>query len=226
MLGGDGTSRIVARHAGECPLCPLSTGTNNAFPACGRRPSPASRPGSWRRGRVRRDGVLRRAKLLRVRVGEREDAALVDVALTSEPWIGARALWRPADIGEVVIAFGEPGSVGLSSIAGAIEPVARCDQHGLHVRLTAPAEAAVVVQVPIVPGLVAPVGIAEWRQVPVGETVVLAAPPGSVALDGERELELPSATTVEVTVDAGGPLVVDVDATMAIASAEGLLRVR
>ncbi|WP_457806252.1 NAD(+)/NADH kinase, partial [Stenotrophomonas maltophilia] len=33
VLGGDGTSRVVARHCGtDVPLCTLSTGTNNAFP--------------------------------------------------------------------------------------------------------------------------------------------------------------------------------------------------
>ena len=33
VLGGDGTSRIVARHCdADTPLCTLSTGTNNAFP--------------------------------------------------------------------------------------------------------------------------------------------------------------------------------------------------
>jgi predicted polyphosphate/ATP-dependent NAD kinase len=32
VLGGDGTHRIVAKHAGDVPLCTLSTGTNNAFP--------------------------------------------------------------------------------------------------------------------------------------------------------------------------------------------------
>src|SRR5262249_52623127 len=32
VLGGDGTHRVVARHAGEIPLCALSTGTNNTFP--------------------------------------------------------------------------------------------------------------------------------------------------------------------------------------------------
>jgi predicted polyphosphate/ATP-dependent NAD kinase len=33
VLGGDGTSRVVARSCGEIALCPLSTGTNNAFPS-------------------------------------------------------------------------------------------------------------------------------------------------------------------------------------------------
>ena len=32
VLGGDGTHRVVAKACGDVPLCALSTGTNNAFP--------------------------------------------------------------------------------------------------------------------------------------------------------------------------------------------------
>jgi predicted polyphosphate/ATP-dependent NAD kinase len=32
VIGGDGTSRVVAKGSQEMPLIPLSTGTNNAFP--------------------------------------------------------------------------------------------------------------------------------------------------------------------------------------------------
>ena len=32
-LGGDGTNRIVAKGSGQVPLVPVSTGTNNVFPA-------------------------------------------------------------------------------------------------------------------------------------------------------------------------------------------------
>ena len=31
-LGGDGTNRVVAKGAGQVPILPLSTGTNNVFP--------------------------------------------------------------------------------------------------------------------------------------------------------------------------------------------------
>ncbi|MCH7906687.1 MAG: NAD(+)/NADH kinase, partial [Chloroflexi bacterium] len=31
-LGGDGTNRVVAKGAGDVPIVPISTGTNNVFP--------------------------------------------------------------------------------------------------------------------------------------------------------------------------------------------------
>ena len=32
-LGGDGTNRVVAKECGDIPIMPISTGTNNVFPA-------------------------------------------------------------------------------------------------------------------------------------------------------------------------------------------------
>lgn len=224
VLGGDGTSRVAAAHSRETPLCPLSTGTNNAFPSIREATVAGIAVGLFAAGRIDPALALRRAKLLRVRAGEKEDCALVDAALTAEPWIGARALWRPAEISDVVVALGEPGGVGLSAVAGLVDPVARTDPHGLHLRLVPPETAHLVVRAPIAPGLVLPVGVAEARRVPAGATVVLEAASGSLALDGERELELPVPTRVEVTLDAGGPLVVDVDRIMRHASEAGLLR--
>jgi predicted polyphosphate/ATP-dependent NAD kinase len=224
VLGGDGTSRVAARHCGETPLCPLSTGTNNAFPSIREATVAGIAVGLLAAGRVDPSLALRRAKLLRVSAGESEDCALVDAALTAEPWVGARALWRPAEISDVVVAFGEPGGVGLSAIAGLVDPVARTDPHGLYLRLVPPKEAALVVRVPLAPGLVLPVGVAETRRIPLGRAVVLEAAAGSLALDGERELELPAATRVEISVDGEGPMIVDVDRVMLHASEAGLLR--
>lgn len=222
VLGGDGTSRLVARHCGEVPLCPLSTGTNNAFPAIREATVAGLATGLVATGAVSEAVALRRAKALRVRVGGVDDLALVDAALTSEPWVGARALWRAADVSDVVLAYAEPAAVGLSSIGGLLAPVGRFEPGGLHVRL-APSDAARhAVTVPLVPGLVVPVGIDEVRPLGPGAVVELEAAGGSLALDGEREHELARGERIVITL-AGGPRVVDVDAVMAHAAARGLL---
>jgi len=41
-LGGDGTNRVVAKGAGDVPLVPISTGTNNVFPQMVEARSPVS----------------------------------------------------------------------------------------------------------------------------------------------------------------------------------------
>lgn len=225
VLGGDGTNRIVARHcAADLPLCTLSTGTNNAFPEMREATVAGMATGLVATGRIGEE-VLRREKILRVGLnGENGvDCALVDVALNSERFVGARALWRPRNISEVVVAFARPDSVGLSSIAGLLDPTSRDAPHGLHVRLARPEDAETVLTVPLAPGLVVPIGVEEINRVEPGQTVELTPRVGSVALDGEREIEVGPNDAIEVSLDPAGPLTIDVGAAMREAARHGLL---
>jgi hypothetical protein len=224
VLGGDGTHRVVAGHCGDIPLCALSTGTNNAFPELREATVAGLATGLVATGRLGGDGLVRRAKQLQVEVngGAARDRALVDVAVTDERWVGSRALWRAGAISEALVTFASPSAVGLSAVAAAVAPVPRAAPFGLHLRLAPPERAPRVVTVPLAPGLVAEVGVADARRVAPGEVVPLAARAGCLALDGEREVELGPGD--QVTVRLGqGPLVIDVDAVMAAASEQGIL---
>lgn len=225
VLGGDGTSRVVVRHCGaDVPLCTLSTGTNNAFPEMREATVAGMATGLVAMGQVG-DRALHREKILRVGLNgdTHHDCALVDVAVSSERFVGARALWRPQDISEIVVSSARPDAVGLSSIAGLLDPTGRDAPHGLHLRLAPPEEAATVLTVPLAPGLVVPVGVAEINRLAPGEVVELAPGGGSVALDGEREIELGPDDRVEVRLDPHGPLTIDVGAVMREAAERGLL---
>jgi predicted polyphosphate/ATP-dependent NAD kinase len=224
VLGGDGTHRVVARHCGDIPLCALSTGTNNAFPELREATVAGVATGLVATARLEGDELLRREKQLQVSVngGARRDSALVDVAVTTERWVGARALWRPGTLSEAVVAFASPGAVGLSAVAAAVSPVPRAARHGLHLRLAPPERAPTVVTVPLAPGLVTEVGVAEARRVDPAEAVPLTPLAGCLALDGERELELGPADRVTVRL-AEGPLVIDVEAVLALAARQRAL---
>jgi hypothetical protein len=169
--------------------------------------------------------ALRREKILRVGVnGEVDrDCALVDVAVSADRFVGARALWRPEEISEIFVASASPDAVGLSSVAGLLDPTPRSAPYGLHLRLTDPEEAETVLTVPLAPGLVVPVGVSETRRVLPGETTEIEPVSGSIALDGEREIEVGPEDRVEVSIDMGGPLTIDVGAVMQEAARRGLL---
>jgi hypothetical protein len=171
------------------------------------------------------DEALRREKILRVALNGDggKDCALVDVALNSERFVGARALWRPRNISEVVVSSARPDSIGLSSVAGLLDPTPREAPHGLHVIFAPPEDAETVLTVPLAPGLVVPVGIEGVSRIGPGETVELTPTVGSVALDGEREIEIDSKDAVEVSLDPDGPLTIDVGAAMREAARHGLL---
>jgi predicted polyphosphate/ATP-dependent NAD kinase len=225
VLGGDGTSRIVARHcAANLPLCTLSTGTNNAFPEMREATVAGLATGLVATGKIG-DEALRREKMLRVGLngGKRNDCALVDVAVNSERFVGARALWRPRGVSEIVVSSARPDAVGLSSIAGLLDPTGRDAPHGLHIRLGPPERVETVLTVPLAPGLVVPVGVDEVNRVELGETVELSPAVGSVALDGEREIEVGPTDEVRVGLNPSGPLTIDVSAAMREAARRGLL---
>ncbi|MCY4583565.1 MAG: NAD(+)/NADH kinase, partial [Chloroflexi bacterium] len=93
-LGGDGTNRAVAKGAGDVPLVPISTGTNNVFPRMIEGTVAGIAAGVVASGAVGSEQVTRRSTVLEVSIdGRVRDIALVDVAVSTHRFIGARALW-------------------------------------------------------------------------------------------------------------------------------------
>jgi predicted polyphosphate/ATP-dependent NAD kinase len=220
-LGGDGTARVAASAAGDVPLLALSTGTNNVFPAVREATVAGLAAGLVATGAVPAGGVTARAKLLEVRVGDRVETALVDVAVSTERHVGARAVWDPATVTELFCAFAEPDAIGLSAIAGQLRPVARHDPHGVMLRL-AP-DAARQVLAPIAPGLVLPVGVSSIDRLEAGPVHHVAARAGVIAVDGERELAFGPGERPAVRLRADGPWCVDVAAVLAASARLHLL---
>lgn len=228
VLGGDGTHRVVAKACGDVPLCALSTGTNNAFPEMRESTVAGLATGLLATGRVSAaDGTVRREGALAVeRAGAAADLALVDVAVSPERFVGARALWRHADVTDLFVAFADPGAVGLSSVAGLLKPLARRRGRGLHVRFARdPYEALATLHVACAPGLVAAVSVAGFRTLGTGQAIELPAATGSIALDGEREIERGRGEPVTVRL-VPGPLTIDIDAVMAVAARTGATRLQ
>jgi len=146
--------------------------------------------------------------------------------VSRERFIGARALWRAADVSELFVTYANPSAVGLSAIAGALCPLPRGSGRGLHVRLAPDVAAAeAVVHVALAPGLVVPVPVAEHRVLTLDEPVEVAPGPGTVALDGEREIERRHGEPVTVRL-VPGPLTIDVDAVMRAAAGDATLAQR
>jgi predicted polyphosphate/ATP-dependent NAD kinase len=221
-LGGDGTARVTASAAGDVPMLALSTGTNNTFPVVREATIAGLAAGLVATGIVPADGVANRAKLLEARVGDRVETALIDVAVSTERHVGARAVWDPATLTHLFCAFAEPDAIGLSSILGQLSPVARHESHGVTARIAA--EAARQVLAPIAPGLVVQVGVREIERMLAGSVHPIDARAGVIAVDGERELTFERGEQPTVRLRADGPLCVDVPAVLAASARLGLLR--
>jgi predicted polyphosphate/ATP-dependent NAD kinase len=221
-LGGDGTARVAASAAGDVPMLPLSTGTNNVFPAVREATVAGLAAGLVAIGMVPAEGAVTRAKVLEVRAGGRTETALVDVAVSTERHVGTRAVWDPATVTQLFCAFAEPDAIGLSSVLGQLCPVTRHEPHGVSARI-AP-DAARQVLAPIGPGLVVPVGVGEIERMDPGSDHRVAARAGVIAVDGERELTFEPGEQPIVRLRADGPRCVDVPAVLAASARLGLLR--
>lgn len=222
VLGGDGTHRLVAHECGSIPLVCVSTGTNNAFPQHYEATVVGLAAGAMAIGGVSVETACRRSKRFSCTIdGTPQIPALVDICVTTEQWVGARALWRPEHLRQLFLTFAEPGSIGLSAIGSLIQPVRRWDSVGLWVEFDAKADRSI--HVPMAPGLIRRVGIRDFRKISVGQKCVVAALDGTIAFDGEKEVELSTGDRVEITLLQDGPWIVDVPTVMERIGEIGLL---
>jgi predicted polyphosphate/ATP-dependent NAD kinase len=224
VFGGDGTNRVVASRCTDTPICALSTGTNNTFPEMREATVAGLATGLVATGQVD-NGVLRQEKILHVGLNSdpHHDCALVDVAVSSERFVAARALWKSNSVSQLFVASAAPDAVGFSAVAGLLDPISRHAHHGLYLRLTEPGDAALVLNVPLAPGLVVPIGVAESTRMEPGSAVPVKPGSGSIALDGEREIERGPEDRVEVSLATEGPLTIDIGEVMSLAARHGLL---
>ncbi|MBI4306503.1 MAG: NAD(+)/NADH kinase [Chloroflexi bacterium] len=210
-LGGDGTNRVVAKACRDVPVVPISTGTNNVFPQMVEGTLGGLAAGAVAKGIAPVSEVCRTSKRLDVYVdGEAIDIALVDAAVSREMFTGARAIWDLSTVQEVFLTRAEPASIGISSIGAQLRPTAMDDPAGLYFRLGDDKGGRSVVA-PIAPGVVRAVPVAEWRQLQPGERHEVEMRPGTIALDGEREIVLLHDHKVEISLRLDGPKVVQID---------------
>src|SRR2546425_6885335 len=119
-LGGDGTNRAVASGCGTVPLVPISTGTNNVFPTFLEGTIAGMAAGLVATGHTGPNTVHRVPYLAVLINGEEKESALVDVVLSSVPFVGSRAIWDLSTVSEVVLTRVAPATIGLSALGGAL----------------------------------------------------------------------------------------------------------
>jgi hypothetical protein len=205
-------------------LLPISTGTNNVVPsfvegtvAGAAAAYVANNP------EVEREHLCQRHKRLLVSLnGQEVDQALVEVALVSSSFVGARAVWQADAVRQVFASRAQPVNIGMSAIPGVVQPVGPGDPSGV-IALVSPDGREV--RVPIAPGSFVPVGIKEILEMRPGIGYRVAQErPAVLALDGEREITLHAGDEAEVRLELEGPWIVDVSRTLLRAVEDGMFR--
>jgi predicted polyphosphate/ATP-dependent NAD kinase len=221
-LGGDGTNRAVAKGCSGIPIVAISTGTNNVFPSMIEGTLAGLAAGLVAKEMVDIEKLTYIAKLLEVYVdGQLAEIALIDVVACTELFVGSRALWDPQRIREIVLARAEPDCIGMSSIGGFLHPLGPRDAHGMYVRL---GQGNTSVLAPVGPGLISKVDTQDYRMISLGDEVILEPAACTIAVDGERQIEVYRDQTVSVRLTNRGPRVVDVRRCVQDAGRRGVLK--
>jgi hypothetical protein len=226
VLGGDGTNRAAAKGWPALPVIPLSTGTNNAFPYWVEPTVAGAAAGILATGVIAATGdVMRTAKVVRVEMPETPestDLALIDAVAVADRWVGSLELFDPDTMRVAVLTRADPAAIGFSAVGGLLQPCSPDDPHGLLVRFTPPGNGAGLhLRAPTAPGHFAEMGVAEVRQLALGEPVAVDGPL-LLAFDGERKRRLLEGERAVLRVCRDGPRVVDVAAVMAGAAQRGV----
>jgi len=209
VVGGDGTNRAVAKGCGETPILPISTGTNNVIPYMIESTVAGLVAGMVAKKIVDTEkSTIRTKKLHITRNSEPLDIALVDVVVTDDLFVGARALWDISKVRQVVATRGEPSNIGMSSILGMFLPIRVDDPFGISLKI---GKGRLKVKAPIAPGLIEEVEVGAFRKLEIGDEVAVGFKPSILALDGEREIEVYNEDDVRIRLERDGPMLVDVE---------------
>jgi predicted polyphosphate/ATP-dependent NAD kinase len=222
-LGGDGTNRAFILGWPDAPLIPLSTGTNNVFPLMIEATVAGTAAGLVATGRLPLREVAAQAKTIVVDIaGETSDRALIDAVLTSDRFVGSRALLDPSRLRTLLLTRADPSGIGMTSIGGLLDPIADDEEAGLLIEFGG---GGFRVRAPIAPGHHEAVDIREIRRVEMGEAVEFEGP-GALAFDGERERILKPGQRASLRVQRDGPWVIDVDLVHTRAAHAGWFRMQ
>lgn len=207
VLGGDGTSRAVAKGIKDVPILPVSTGTNNVYPTmlegtvAGMAVAAASlidEPLS----------CCSKDKIIEVYLnGEFKDIALIDAVHSTDIFVGSRAIWDMDKIKSIVVARCHPASIGFSAIAGAVKIIEDYDDKGLYIELK---EKGTPYRAAIAAGVVEKINIGEEKELPLDEELEIKVEErGMIALDGEREVKVEKGDVLTYKITRNGPWKID-----------------
>lgn len=219
-LGGDGTSRAVAKAIKDTPLISISTGTNNVYPQMleGTVAGMAAAAISTQVCDI--GNTCRRDKRIEIYRGvEMIDIALVDCVISRQTFIGSKAIWDPVDIQKVIVSRAHPASIGFSTIIGVNLIVGEDSDFGASIDVNTGEN-----------NMVAPIAAGTMKSIRVAKPVVhrldeffsiQMQDKGVMALDGEREIPFKKGQVFKYRITRKGPYRVNIKNTLESAQENG-----
>lgn len=218
-LGGDGTNRALAKVVKDTPIIAVSTGTNNVYPMMIEGTIAGMAAAAAASNKFEKNLYAIRDKRIEIyKDSELVDIALVDAVISNEVHIASKAIWDMENIKKIFVTRSHPASIGFSSIAGCRKIVTPQDDFGMCIDVNSGES------------VVAPVSAGILESLLVGSPVMLeleegyeftADERGTIALDGEKEVEFSPGDKFILKVTRKGPYHVDVVKALEIAQLGG-----
>jgi hypothetical protein len=144
------------------------------------------------------------------------DIALIDIVVTDDFYVGAKAVWEVESLKEIFLSRTSPSSIGFSSLGGILGVMPSEDIKGTYIRIGAGGKEVLA---PIAPGIIERIPIASYRQFNSLDAIPINCDAGNmIALDGEREINVYQGEKLTVRLNPSGPWVIDVDRVLSMAS--------
>lgn len=225
VLGGDGTNRAVAKAVKNTPLISISTGTNNAYPVMMEGTVAGMAAAAAADRRFDESLYVERDKRIEIfKDGVLKDIALIDAVISKEAFVGSKAIWDMDSIKKIFISRCHPASIGFSAIVGSKKIISPKDDYGAYVDIN---NNNLKVFAAVAAGVVTPVSVSE----PVilnldDEYKYTASFRGTIALDGEREVQFSENQEFVFKITRNGPRRINVKRVLETAQINGFFNMQ
>ena len=223
-LGGDGTNRAVAKAVKNTPIITISTGTNNAYPIMLEGTIAGMAAAAVASGRFDNNKFITQDKRIEIYKDEKlQDIALIDAVISKDIFIGSKAIWDMDSIEKIFVTRGHPASIGFSTLVGCKMIIYPEDDFGAWTDIN---ESNEKMMAPIAAGVVEAVGVGEINVLKLDEEYEFTSNNrGTIALDGEREIEFSKDEKFVFKISRMGPYRVDVIKALEIAQINGFFTI-
>ncbi|MGB4439092.1 MAG: NAD(+)/NADH kinase [Sedimentibacter sp.] len=219
-LGGDGTNRAVAKSVKNTPLVTISTGTNNVYPVMLEGTIAGMAAAAVASNRFDKNIYAKKDKRIEIYTDNQlRDIALIDAVISKDVFVGSRAIWDMDSIEKIFVTRSHPASIGFSSVLGCKKIIMPKDDFGAYINVNTDGASVIA---PMAAGVVNKIFIDE--PIILGfsdEFEYITKSRGTIALDGEREIEFSKNQSFIFKISRNGPYHVDVVKVLEIAQQNG-----
>ncbi|NYB75355.1 NAD(+)/NADH kinase [Sedimentibacter hydroxybenzoicus DSM 7310] len=225
VLGGDGTNRAVAKVVKNTPLISISTGTNNAYPVMMEGTIAGMAAAATANGSFDESFYIERDKRIEIyKNGVLEDIALIDAVISKETFVGSKAIWDMDSIDKIFVSRCHPASIGFSAIVGSRKIILPKDDYGACVDIN---NNNSKVFAAVAAGVVAPVSVSEPIILNLDDEYKYTTSfRGTIALDGEREIQFSEKQEFVFKVTRHGPRRINVKRALETAQNNGFFKTK